>query len=34
MHLSGEKLDTWLNEKFEDKWYAFDVLKTGEIEIE
>ena len=34
LHLSGQKLEDFINLHFEDKWYQFDVLKTGEIEIE
>ena len=34
MRLSGEKLEDYLNFHFEEKWYNFDVLKEGMIEIE
>ena len=34
LHLSGAKLDDYLNVHFTEKWMQFDVLNTGEIEIE
>ena len=34
LHLSGEKLEEYLNVKFSDKWAHFDVLGVNEIEIE
>ena len=34
LHLSGQALDDYLNVHFSEKWIMFDVLKTGEIEIE
>ena len=34
LRLSGDKLEEYLNFHFEEKWYNFDVLKEGIIEIE
>ena len=34
MHLEGQKLDDFLQVNFAEKWMQFDVLQTGEIEIE
>ena len=34
MHLSGKALDDFMSVHFEEKWLQFDVLKTGQIEIE
>ena len=34
LHLSGPKLEEYLNVHFTEKWMQFDVLNTGEIEIE
>ena len=34
LHLEGPKLDDYLNIHFYDKWEQFDVLKTGQLEIE
>ena len=34
LRLSGDKLEDYLNVHFEDKWYQFDVLQVGMIEIE
>ena len=34
LNLSGPKLEEYLNVNFYDKWDQFDVLKTGQIEIE
>ena len=34
LRLEGEKLEEYLNFHFEEKWYQFDVLKEGQIEIE
>ena len=34
LHLSGPKLDEFITINFAEKWMQFDVLQTGEIEIE
>ena len=34
LHLSGAPLDDFLNTRFPEKWMQFDVLKSGQIEIE
>ena len=34
LHLEGKALDDFMNVHFSEKWMQFDVLKTGQIEIE
>ena len=34
LHLSGKALDDFITINFAEKWMQFDVLQTGEIEIE
>mmetsp|Transcript_1386 Transcript_1386/g.2443 ORF Transcript_1386/g.2443 Transcript_1386/m.2443 type:complete len:106 (-) Transcript_1386:93-410(-) len=34
LHMSGQKLEEYLQIHFYDKWVHFDVLNSGEIEIE
>ena len=34
LHLEGDKLTQYLNEKFPEVWNKYDVIKTGWIEVE
>ena len=34
LHMDGEKLNSYLNEKFDELWNKYDVIKTGWVEVE
>jgi len=34
LHMEGDKLNNYLNEKFDEMWNKYDVIKTGWVEVE